>query len=145
MIRWVNDGENVFTHARETGHHSQDYDSSLKFKPNISWSDITSGAPSFRYRNHELSDHKGMPFFPKTRSLNFYIGLLNSSVVKSLLTFLSPTLSLNIGELERIPVVGLEDCVVAAVEIISCDCISVSKSDWDSFETSWDFKRHPLV
>ena len=143
-IRWVNDGENVFTHAKETGHHSQDYDSALKFRPNISWSDISSGAPSFRFRENELSDHKGMPFYPSDLTIEYCIGFLNSRVIQMLLTFLSPTLSLNIGELERIPVLVEASSEDAACRL-SNSSIHLSKLDWDSFETSWDFKRHPLV
>lgn len=144
-IRWINDGQNVFEHAKETGHHSQDYDSTLKFLPNISWSDITSGAPSFRFRNKELSDHKGMPFYPHDRSLNFYIALLNSSVIQALLAFLSPSLSLNIGELERIPLLTPAADEEEESESLALDCINLARKDWDSQETSWDFKRSPLL
>ena len=144
VIRWIQDGKNVFEHAKATGHHSQDYDSALKFKPNISWSDISSGLPSFRFRDKELSDHKGMPFYPSLYSLDYFIGLLNSTVASSLLSFLSPTMSLNIGELENIPVL-VDNSQIGPVEQLSNRNISLSRFDWDSFETSWDFKRHPLV
>ena len=145
VIRWVDDGQNVFDHAKETGHHSQDYDSSLKFRPNISWSDISSGAPSFRLRNFELSDHKGMPFYPVSRSLEFCLGMLNSSCVRAFLLFLSPTLSLNIGELEKLPAPEVNERIGCSIEEKVNFCVGLSKNDWDSFETSWDFKRHPLV
>lgn len=144
-ICWIDDGRNVFEHAKETGHHSQDYDSSLKFKPNISWSDISSGLPSFRFRDKELSDHKGMPFYPPVLSIDYFLGLLNSTVARSLLTYLSPTLSLNIGELEKMPVINPGRQDEMAVENDARSCLQISKLDWDSFETSWDFKRSPLL
>ena len=143
-IRWVGDGENVFLHAKDTGHHSQDYDSALKFRPNVSWSDITSGAPSFRLRDNELSDHKGMPYYPKDISLEFATAMLNSSVAAAMLSFLSPTLSLNIGELEKIPLLSpVSDTEL--VESKAAICAELARADWDSFETSWDFSHHPLV
>lgn len=144
-ICWIDDGRNVFEHAKETGHHAQDYDSSLKFKPNISWSDISSGLPSFRFRNKELSDHKGMPFYPSEFSITYFLGLLNSSVARLLLTYLSPTLSLNIGELEKIPVVDPDKRDENEVDECVNACISIANNDWDSLETSWDFKRSPLL
>ena len=144
-ICWIDDGRNVFEHAKETGHHAQDYDSSLKFKPNISWSDISSGLPSFRFRNKELSDHKGMPFYPSEFSITYFLGLLNSSVARLLLTYLSPTLSLNIGELEKIPVVDPDKRDENEVDECVNACISIANIDWDSLETSWDFKRSPLL
>lgn len=68
VINWINNGLNVFQHAKDTGHHSQDYDDALKFKPNITWSIIGSGAPSFRYREKELSEQSGTSFYPSSAS-----------------------------------------------------------------------------
>lgn len=145
VIHWVNNGRNVSEHAAETGHHFQDYDSALKFKPNISWSDISSGVPAFRYRNNELSEHCGMPFYPEKAPLLFCLGFLNSSVARQLFSFLSPTLHLNIGELERAPLIRAEDASLHEVQELAKAAIAISEDDWDSLETSWDFKRSPLL
>lgn len=144
VIHWVNGGKNVFEHAKATGHHSQNYDDKLKFRPHISWSDISSSDPSFRYRSHELSDHKGMPFYPFDRSLEFYLGYLNSSVISEFLSFLSPTLSLNIGELERLPTCP-ETTYEKYIDEVSSKNVSLAKDDWDSYEASWGFNELPLV
>ncbi len=145
VIHWVKNGRNVSAHAAETGHHFQDYDSALKFKPNISWSDISSGAPAFRYRNNELSEHCGMPFYPEKAPILYCLGFLNSSVARQLFSFLSPTLHLNIGELERTPLIRAEDASLHEVQELAKATIAISEDDWDSLETSWDFKRSPLL
>ena len=145
IIHWANDGKTVHEHAKATGHHSQDYDSTLKYKPNISWSDISTGAPSFRFRNNELSDHKGMPFYPEGYPLSYFLCLLNSSVSQAFLRILSPTMSMNIGEIERLPIVETDNATLHVIRDYSDANVSIAKSDWDSFETSWDFTSHPLL
>jgi hypothetical protein len=145
VIHWANDGNNVHDHAKRTGHHSQDYDSNLKFKPNISWSDISSGLPNFRYRHNELSDHKGMPLFPLEISPQYCLGFLNSSVCAHFLSFLSPTLSCNIGEIEKLPVYEPNDSELKSIELLVSKMVSITNNDWNAFETSRDFKGHPLL
>lgn len=86
-----------------------------------------------------------MPYFPQQVSLLYCLGLLNSSVSKELFSFLSPTLHLNIGELEKVPLIDSNNDVYTEVENIVTDCVIISKSDWNLFENSWDFLRHPLI
>lgn len=145
VVLWGDGGAAIFGHAKNTGHHSQDYSVELKFQPNISWSDISSGAPAFRFRNNEIAEHCGMPYFPQRVSLLYCLGLLNSSVSKELFSFLSPTLHLNIGELEKVPLIDSNNDVYTEVENIVTDCVIISKNDWNLFENSWDFLRHPLI
>lgn len=145
VIHWADDGQAVHRHAKETGHHSQDYDSNLKFKENISWSDISSGLANFRYRNNELSDHKGMPLLPLEIPLYYCLGFLNSSVCAHFLSFLSPTLSCNIGEVEKLPVRIPGGKQVKHVEQLVLSQITDARAEWNSYEESWDYTRHPLV
>ena len=145
VVLWGDGGAAIFGHAKNTGHHSQDYSVELKFQPNISWSDISGGAPAFRFRNNEIAEHCGMPYFPQRVSLLYCLGLLNSSVSKELFSFLSPTLHLNIGELEKVPLIDSNNDVYTEVENIVTDCVIISKNDWNLFENSWDFLRHPLI
>ena len=145
VIHWAEDGQAVHRHAKETGHHSQDYDSELKFKDNISWSDISSGPANFRYRHNELSDHKGMPLYPLRIPLRYCLGFLNSSVCSHFLSFLSPTLSCNIGEIEKLPICMAEAVVMNQVDAIVETQIREAKHDWDCFEASWSLLKHPLV
>ena len=145
VINWINNGVNVFQHAKDTGHHSQDYDDALKFKPNITWSIIGSGAPSFRYREKELSEQSGTSFYPSSASGSFVLACLNSSSALGFLNLLCPTMNMTIGDVLKVPIANSDDIDVRETEHVSDACVKCSKRDWDSFETSWDFKRHPLL
>ena len=74
---------------------------------------------------------------------NYILALMNSKISMRFLEFLAPTLDFNIGPLSKIPVV-FSDKYKAKINSIAITCIEISKEDWDSFETSWDFTRHPL-
>lgn len=145
IVDWENGGSHIFQAAKQTGKHPQDYSSEVKFLPNISWSCISSGMPSFRFRKNELSEGKGMPFYPCDASLIFYyLGYLNSSTAASFLSFLSPTLAFNINELQRMPAPPqCKDCNISS--IIANQNIDCCKASWDSYETSWDFTDLPLI
>lgn len=145
VINWINNGLNVFQHAKDTGHHSQDYDDALKFKPNITWSIIGSGAPSFRYREKELSEQSGTSFYPSSASGLFVLACLNSSSALGFLNLLCPTMNMTIGDVLKVPIANSDNIDVQETEHVSDVCVKCSRRDWDSFETSWDFKRHPLL
>lgn len=145
VINWINNGLNVFQHAKETGHHSQDYDDTLKFKANITWSIIGSGAPSFRFRDKELSEQSGTSFYPRSASSSFILACLNSSSALGFLKLLCSTMNMTIGDVLKVPIAHSDNNDIQATESVSDACVRCSKSDWDSFETSWDFKRHPLI
>ena len=71
-----------------------------------------------------------------------YIALLNTCIVTKYLEVLAPTLDFNIVSLKAIPYI--EGNRMEIIETVK-KCIQQAKQDWDSFETSWDFRRHPLV
>jgi hypothetical protein len=82
-------------------------------------------------------------FFEDDDQIPCMIGLVNSKVVKHFLNIISPTLNYEVGQISNLPVCDFGDstCINQTVT----NCISLSRTDWDSFETSWDFKKHPLV
>ena len=143
IVNWYNRGYEVLQKAKAEGRHAQDYYSWCKFKPSLSWSSITSARPSFRYKVNDLVDHAGMAFFPyKSEMTAYYLALANSIVTEQLLAVLSPTMNINAGDIDRIPVLETK---IENVNNITMYCINSSREDWDSFETSWDFKKHPLI
>ena len=142
VIDWSNNGHAVFESASREGNHAQDYSDELKFKPAISWSAITSSIPSFRYASNCLSEHAGMCLFVPEDKIGFMLALLNSSVSKEYFSLIAPTLNVNAGDVDRFPV--LLSCF-NLVDGHFKESRGLSKTDWDSLETSWDFKRHPLV
>lgn len=145
VINWKNRGYQILNDAKKENRHSQDYYNHLKFKQGISWSVLTTGSRSFRLENQNLIEHVGMAIFPHNPHNNYYIlAFLNSIVTTYYLMFLSPTVTVNAGEIGRLPVVS-DEAAKHTVEPVSEICVSETKKDWDAFETSWDFKRHPLV
>lgn len=112
------------------------------FKESGSWGLVTSSKFSVRYTPcGSIFDTGGSSVFSQFH-LKYLIGLLNSKVAIECLTVQNPTLNFQPGNISKIPVKILnEDSVLKHVDIL----ISESKSDWDSFETSWDFTVHPLV
>jgi len=112
------------------------------FKKGITWSTITSGDSSFRYFDYGfLFDNGGSCLFADNRLL-YIQGLLNSIVSKEMLS-IQPTINNQPGTIGSIPLLLRDD--VHEVENIVFENIDMSRQDWDAYETSWDFKKHPLV
>lgn len=144
VVDWENCGERIFGHAKQDGRNVQDYPPELKFKPSLSWSLITSSKPAFRYKECNLSDIAGMSLFTDKNSVLLYLALLNSNMALEVLRLIAPTINFQAGDIARVPVVPQ---VIQNANIIPLaeENITLSKQDWDSFETSWDFLVHPLI
>jgi len=145
VINWKNDGEDIKNISKKTGRHSQEYLDELKFKPMITWSRISSGAPSFRVKDAGyLSDMAGFSLYTSSNNLNYIAAFCNSVVAKHYLSILSPTLNFMIGQVVSMPYINSSK-YYNDVETKAKINVSISKEDWNSFETSWDFKVFPLV
>lgn len=115
------------------------------FKESISWSSLSSGDFSIRYSPKGfIFDSKGSSCFTKNDKLILLLGLLNSKITMIFLKVLAPTLDFNPGSVAKIPIVE-SNKYKEGISVFVLDNISISKTDWDSFETSWDFKIHPLL
>ena len=145
IVNWENDGFEIRHFVDEKGKlRSRPQNTAFYFKPSGSWSDITSGTNAFRYKPEgNLFDITGMSFFSTDR-LYYLIGLCNTKIGTEVLKIVAPTIHCQCGDVANIPVIydkNKADVVNALVD----ENISLSKDDWDVFETSWDFKKHPLV
>ncbi|WP_455527241.1 BREX-1 system adenine-specific DNA-methyltransferase PglX [Huintestinicola sp.] len=113
------------------------------FQEGLTWSALANDF-SIRYIPYgTICADKGQGLFASD-NIKYYCSLLNSKVADLFLRMLSPTLDYNCGYVRKVP------CIVDKVQIDHIDslvdeCILNAKSDWDSFETSWDFKKHPLL
>ena len=116
------------------------------FCENGTWSAISSGKISVRYSPKGfIISNAGMAIFCEPHLLRYIIAFMNSVCVSDeLLGVINQTLNFNAGDIEKLPLV-IEEKMVSTVIDLSDDCIVISKNDWDSFETSWDFKKHPLI
>ena len=145
IVNWFNDGYEMkndnFSGSRVKSHN---YNGEFGFKEGISWSSLTSGSFSCRYSSKGFLFDAAGPLCMVLNNKNLWnvLGYLLTKVSDRYLQILNPTINMHPGYLEALPYKDLEDDVV---DKIIEDMIFTSKSDWDAFETSWDFKRHPLV
>ena len=116
----------------------------LWYEKGITWGLITSSLPSFRILPEEATFDVGgsSVFFKDYKNYNYFLGLLNSKVFLNVVKMLNPTLNFQVKDIRSMPIIlEKEDVVNDLVE----ETVVYSKEDWDSFETSWDFKKHPLL
>lgn len=144
VIDWENGGTVVFGNAKVEKRNAQDYPPEYKFQPAISWSLVTSGQPAFRAKRYNLSDIAGPSLYTDLAHFNSIIAFCNSVVALKMLNLMNPTINYQAGNIGQLPVV-FDDCSLNSVNEIVDECIKLSRNDWNSFETSWDFKRHPLI
>ena len=113
------------------------------FTEGITYSAVTSKGTGFRYYPAVGGFDKGGATICYVKNLQYILGLLNSKYADEVFKLLNPTINLQVKDVKSLPVIKS-----ASAEEISNTvdiCINMSKTDWDSFETSWDFKKHPLV
>ena len=117
----------------------------LYFHNGITWTAITTKKLSLRYFNKGfLFSNAGMAIFGHKQDLLLILAFINSSVAEAILSAISPTMNYNAGDIANLPMIITEYSSDIITE--TClNCIKVSKTDWDSYETSWDFKRNPLI
>lgn len=146
VVNWENDGFEIKNFKDEKGKlRSRPQNLDYMFRESISWSMVTSGAFSMRYYpNYFTANVAGVSCYPTPDILNYLLALLNTKMAASLTKMLNPTLNSNAGDIEKIPVI-VDKELEAPISTKTDSCISLSKEDWDSYETSWDFKRNPLV
>lgn len=146
VINYFNDGEEVKGYAAylyktptRTIKSMSEY-----FKKCISWSKISSGNVAFRfYPEGFIFDVAGCCIFynGNETQMTYDFAFLNSCVSQYILKALSPTLNYEAGQIASLPIIVSKHDVGQEVSSNLEEC----KSDWDSFETSWGFKKHPLV
>ena len=113
------------------------------FHEGLSWSTISSDPIAFRYTTNSIFETKGSICFPRVGTNTYaLIAYLNSCVVQKMLGVISPTLDYHEGPLRKVPCISLD---FKELGKIAANSISLSKSDWDAHETSWDFQRNELL
>ena len=153
VVNWLNDGFEIKENTRRVYPDLGDNlgwkisNEKYYYRPGLTWTGVTSGAFNCRlYGSGFIFDSGANGLFSTgLLSVDYFAGLLNSSVAASAFSFLNPTLNFGAGTVNNIPVVSAADDDIVQAENYVHRCVDMSKADWDSFETSWDFKRHPLV
>lgn len=117
----------------------------LRFRPMISWTRVSSGSLAVRLKpSGFMFDMTGPAAFGLANKLKFNAAFLNSSVGLMVARFLSASLDFQPGQIATYPIIQKEEQELLVNDMVD-SCRELSKTDWDSFEASWDFKRHPLV
>lgn len=147
IVNWENDGYEIKHFVNDKGKlKSRPQNTQFYFKEAITWSYITSAAFSARIKKTGfIFDVSGVSLFVNDAELrNYILALLCSKVASFVTKIINPTLNMQVGDIQKIPVVYDETLKGEVNEIVN-NCIEISKEDWDSFETSWEFKRHPFI
>ena len=144
IVNWEGGGIELFENAKKEKRNAQDYPEKYKFKPAISWSLVTSGQPAFRIKNNNLSDIAGPALFTENAFFNQILSFCNSVVSLKILTMINPTINFQGGNIAQLPILDSELEKERINEKTNAN-VNISRVDWDSFETSWDFKKHPMI
>lgn len=145
--KWYGDNERIikfnesnYSKLIDMGNHlpSRQY----YFLPGLTWSKIASEL-SVRYDPAGfVFSSVGLKGFPSANNLEHCHAFLNSKVCAYFLGIISPGISIVSGDIEKLPLILSENL---SIKELTRQCISLCQSDWDSFETSWDFQHHPLL
>ncbi|MBU3173717.1 BREX-1 system adenine-specific DNA-methyltransferase PglX [Clostridium estertheticum] len=146
VVNWEFDGIEIRNFKDTNGKlRSRPQNMDFYFKPSVTWSKISSGSISFRYKPAgHIFDVAGTSIFVSNDLIKYLQGFCNSCVALKIANILSPTLNYEVGHIASFPI-ALSDNEKDKIDKIVSDNISLSKMNWDSFEASWDFIKHPLV
>lgn len=141
VVNWKSDGQELKKFKGSVLRNPNYY-----FKECISWSLISSSSIAFRYKPiGHLFDVAGMSCFQLGNiSILYLLALNNTHLIDQFMSILAPTINYQVGNIANIPVI-FEASKHELIENIAKNNIEISKMDWDSFETSWDFIKHPLI
>ncbi|WP_261809686.1 BREX-1 system adenine-specific DNA-methyltransferase PglX [Levilactobacillus humaensis] len=145
VVNWENDGNEIRHFSGPNGKiRSRPQNTGYYFHEAITWPLITSGRFSMRLRlQGSIHDVSGMSAFTnKNSDLKYVLGIMNSKIGNYLTKLLNPTINLQIGNFDAIPVILSSE---EKTLLIINNNIERSKDEWDMFEASWDFQRHPLL
>ncbi|MDO5424056.1 MAG: BREX-1 system adenine-specific DNA-methyltransferase PglX [Eubacteriales bacterium] len=147
VINWENDGFEIRNFYDENGRlKSRPQNTSSFFKEGITWSSLTGGFFGGRYLpdNSTFSDIGPLLILNNNECLYNVLAYVNSKVFQAILDICCTGLHYQNGIIAGLPCIDPK-YKSEYVDTVTKECISISQKDWDSYETSWDFQRHPLV
>lgn len=151
VMNWNNDGEEIkywVTHnPKDPNTKSWSrrlFNTDLYFHEGITWSKITTGRFSARYMPEGfIMESASCGIMPSLKEQPIVLAILNSKVAQRIIDMFNPTVNIQVGDIMNIPMSA--DIHDDNIEILVDRNIKNVASDWNSFETSWDFKKHPLL
>lgn len=145
VVNWQNDGALLQSakHPTENRVWATNFNLDYIFKPNVNWGAVTSSDFSARYScGGELFDAGGSAAFTDNYPLMLLIAYLNSYVASYCLKTINPTLNFQAGNISNLPIKIMNSDTVTTY---TSKLIDLSKTDWDSYEISWDFTENPII
>ncbi len=152
--RWYGNVDTVIDWSDEArNHYRSDHVARIApeyiwFREGICWTLISSSAlHGFRILDDRMTFNLAAPsvFFDDKEMMLYILGFLNTKLSNEIVSLLNPTLNTNISDITVQPLIYKEGLQKDSVIYIVRDNVKVSKLDWDAYETSWDFKKHPLL
>lgn len=146
IINFFNFGTEISDYRVLSGQSGSFPGQEYYFAKSISWSLVSSSKFGVRfYPSGFVFDIAGSSIFPNHDNCFYYIlAFLSTAISVYFLELTNPTINFQVGDIKRIPIV-IDSTKVNVINNNAIDNIKISNSDWDSYETSWDFKKHPMV
>lgn len=146
IIDWENDGYGIKNNRDETGYlKSRPLNLDKLFYPGVTWSKLGSGDFSVRFQPAgSIWESIGCGLMKKSVDLFLLTALLNTKVADYLFRIINPSMGRQPGYVGAIPFISGGESEKDIMAVTS-KCIAISRDDWNSFETSWDYQEHPLV
>ena len=147
VVNWKNDGYEILNFKDSKGKiRSHNYNLEFIFNEGLTWSALSSSVFSIRkLPKGFLFDNSGSSLFKKNEiSLNYLLFLLSNKNINNFLSLLNPTLNYQPGTLNKIPII-YKHFYNDKINVLVLQNIDISKEEWDSRETSWDFEKLSLI
>ena len=144
VVNWFNNGEEIRVAAEgATGGRLVNIDCALR--ECLVWTKISSANISLRMKKQGIFFSDAAPgVFANRETLYYLLALLNTKYANEIIKLINPTLNFVPGAVSSVPVKKDEKNKGKIIEIAEGN-VQLSEQDWDAFETSWDFKKHPLL
>lgn len=140
VVNWENNGKEMKEFSKAYIRAKEYY-----FLEGLTWTKISSSNFGIRYTPKGfIFDSAGQTIFCKS-NIYYYLGFLGTKIAYIILNIFNPTINYQVGDIAKIPIIFGNTDQKEKIEAIVKSNIGMSKKDWDSFETSWDFKCHPLI
>lgn len=140
IVNWKSDGFEMKNFPKAYIRAKEHY-----FEEGLSWTKISSSKFGIRYAPKGfIFDSAGQTIFTNENNRLYILGFMCTNIVFEMLRILNSTLNYQVGDIANLPII-YDESRKENIDIIVNENIALSKSDWDSFETSWDFKRNPLI
>ncbi|CAM4162540.1 BREX-1 system adenine-specific DNA-methyltransferase PglX [Jeotgalicoccus halotolerans] len=147
VVNWENDGYEIKNFTDSNGkQRSVVRNPNYYFREAITWSDVTSDGFSIRYREKgSIHDSTGNSAYSEdSNKLLYLMGILSTKVSQYVFEMINPTIHLSVGYFTLFPVLFERFSMGSVIELVTTS-INIAKTDWNSFETSWDFERLPII